>query len=293
MTPPAPWRDVRPLAELLAKIRDEGLADWSDPEAVAETLAARGVGIQEDSPVVAAYLAMEAALAKRILADWNAQREHPRDWPCGQTWDQLGQTSHETFWSAARKEAGLPTESAFKNDVILGGGAPASAAAGPPEQAGAAESGGPAIRATGAEQVGVSSPTEGKPPAASSHPAPCCAACPVREALDRIRRDIIEPPGRSLPRCRWCYVVSQAGYIEHMEWCPSAIAEDALAVPCPGAPEPSEAVAHWAGITVGCAAIPSEAGRETWDALTVAAARFILQFVRDAGAPGGGPQEAR
>lgn len=75
----------------------------------------------EEYPVIVrAYLAMETALAKRILADWNRDRVATREWPAGQEWDGLGQTSHETLWSAARKEAGLPPESAFKNKVILG-----------------------------------------------------------------------------------------------------------------------------------------------------------------------------
>jgi hypothetical protein len=112
--------------------------------------------------------------------------------------------------------------------------------------------------------------------------APGGAACPVREAarfpyMTAGYNDRGEPMGDE-------YVTIRKKYLDRLQ--------EALAQPC-GTPQPSEAVAHWAGITVGCAAIPSEPGRETWDALTVAAARFILQFVRDAGAPGGGPQEER
>lgn len=52
----------------------------------------------------------------------------------------------------------------------------------------------------------------------------------LEKALQRILADVIEPcQQRSPARCRWCYVVSQRGRIEHLEWCPSAIAEDALA----------------------------------------------------------------
>jgi len=75
--------------------------------------------------VVRAYLAIETALAKRILLDRrraNAFANTPNNWPRDQEWDDLGQTSHEALWSAARKEAGLPTESAFKNETILGVG---------------------------------------------------------------------------------------------------------------------------------------------------------------------------
>jgi len=93
-----------------------------------------GLGLHDpetaEYPVlVRAYLAVETALAKRILADRNRvnrERGEPRNWPAQQEWDELGQTSHETFWSAARKEAGLPTEGAFKNEVILGAGSAGS-----------------------------------------------------------------------------------------------------------------------------------------------------------------------
>jgi len=95
---------------------------------------APGLGLNDpetaEYPVlVRAYLAVETALAKRILADRNRanrERGEPRNWPAQQEWDELGQTSHETFWSAARKEAGLPTEGAFKNEVILGASSPSS-----------------------------------------------------------------------------------------------------------------------------------------------------------------------
>jgi hypothetical protein len=70
--------------------------------------------------LVRAYLAIETALAKRILGDQQREQraagERPRD-----DWEHLGQTSHEWLWSRAREEAGLPVEASFKNDVILRG----------------------------------------------------------------------------------------------------------------------------------------------------------------------------
>lgn len=67
-----------------------------------------------------AYLAMETALAKRILADRQAALTDPDEWPgASSTWDDLGQTSHELFWQYARNEAGLPADAPFKNDVLM------------------------------------------------------------------------------------------------------------------------------------------------------------------------------
>ena len=50
------------------------------------------------------------ALAKRNLSDSNNNRENVRDWPAGQTWNELGHTSQHAFIRAARKEAGIPHE---------------------------------------------------------------------------------------------------------------------------------------------------------------------------------------
>lgn len=48
------------------------------------------------------------ALAKRCLADANANREHERDWPAGQQWNELVGSSHAVFLRSAREEAGIP-----------------------------------------------------------------------------------------------------------------------------------------------------------------------------------------
>ena len=61
-----------------------------------------------------AYLAMETALAKRVLAD---------DMKSGQRspahgYETLGQTSRESLWQRAREEAGLPRDAKFKHDLL-------------------------------------------------------------------------------------------------------------------------------------------------------------------------------
>lgn len=49
------------------------------------------------------------ALAKRILAEANATPEvQAGDWPAGQKWHQLGNTSQHAFMHRAREEAGIP-----------------------------------------------------------------------------------------------------------------------------------------------------------------------------------------
>lgn len=48
------------------------------------------------------------ALAKRNLADANANRENDRSWPCGQGWLDLAGSSQSIFMRAARDEAGIP-----------------------------------------------------------------------------------------------------------------------------------------------------------------------------------------
>ena len=75
--------------------------------------------ISDWGALLGAYLALETALAKRILADLNAARTDPNDWPAGQSWGDLVQTSHEWLWQRAREEAGLPAEPSFKNDVLM------------------------------------------------------------------------------------------------------------------------------------------------------------------------------
>lgn len=50
------------------------------------------------------------ALAKRKLADANANREEENDWPAGQEWNELGGSSQHSFMSAARAEAGIPDD---------------------------------------------------------------------------------------------------------------------------------------------------------------------------------------
>lgn len=50
------------------------------------------------------------ALARRVLADWNAEREAPNDWPAGQEWGELAGSSQSIFRHLAYDEAGLPRE---------------------------------------------------------------------------------------------------------------------------------------------------------------------------------------
>jgi len=52
--------------------------------------------------------------AKRILAEDNAKLENPRDWPCGQAWEQLVSTSKSIFMHKAREEAGIPHDEFLK-----------------------------------------------------------------------------------------------------------------------------------------------------------------------------------
>lgn len=48
------------------------------------------------------------ALAKRILAEENATEEVKNgSWPCGQSWDELSQSSRNHFKRLAREEAGV------------------------------------------------------------------------------------------------------------------------------------------------------------------------------------------
>lgn len=48
------------------------------------------------------------ALAKRNLADANANREDERSWPAGQEWTDLAGSSQAIFMARARDEAGIP-----------------------------------------------------------------------------------------------------------------------------------------------------------------------------------------
>lgn len=50
------------------------------------------------------------ALAKRLLADANRDRESEDDWPAGQEWHEMVGTSHSVFLRGARKEAHIPEE---------------------------------------------------------------------------------------------------------------------------------------------------------------------------------------
>ena len=50
-------------------------------------------------------------LAKRHLADANATPEvQAGEWPAGQEWNELGNTSQHSFMRRAREEAGIPHE---------------------------------------------------------------------------------------------------------------------------------------------------------------------------------------
>lgn len=50
------------------------------------------------------------ASAKVCLAETNANRGDPQNWPAGQEWDGLGQSSKETFMTMARERAGISTQ---------------------------------------------------------------------------------------------------------------------------------------------------------------------------------------
>lgn len=54
-----------------------------------------------------AYAAI-VALAKRHLRDMNDTRQHEKDWPAGQQWEDLGGSSKAIFMRKARDEAGIP-----------------------------------------------------------------------------------------------------------------------------------------------------------------------------------------
>ncbi len=66
--------------------------------------------------LVRAAHALNVALAKRILAERNAENAAagtPNDWPAQQTWDELVHSSHCIFQQAARREAGIDASPAF------------------------------------------------------------------------------------------------------------------------------------------------------------------------------------
>lgn len=50
------------------------------------------------------------ALAKRHLAQMNAEREDPKNWPAGQEWYECNSSSHSIFLRAARAEADVPDD---------------------------------------------------------------------------------------------------------------------------------------------------------------------------------------
>jgi hypothetical protein len=90
-------------------IADAGWLDALDVGAALRSQAERGEQDRER---------LEDALAKRCLADMNAAREAPNDWPAGQEWDDLVGSSQSIFRRRAREEAGVdaarsshPTES--------------------------------------------------------------------------------------------------------------------------------------------------------------------------------------
>lgn len=72
---------------------------------------------QELAKLVLAYEAIQDAMAKRLLAEWNAEHRAngtPNEWPAQQTWEQLAPTSHAILWQAARREAGLDDQPSFR-----------------------------------------------------------------------------------------------------------------------------------------------------------------------------------
>jgi hypothetical protein len=48
------------------------------------------------------------ALARQKLAEANESRANDHDWPAGQTWSDLSNSSRSLFLKAAREEAGIP-----------------------------------------------------------------------------------------------------------------------------------------------------------------------------------------
>lgn len=48
------------------------------------------------------------ALAIQFLDKMNREREHPNDWPAGQTWEGLSGSSKDIFMQQAREAAGIP-----------------------------------------------------------------------------------------------------------------------------------------------------------------------------------------
>lgn len=59
------------------------------------------------------------ALAKRRLADANANLESPDDWSAGQEWHEMVGSSHAIFLRQAREEAGIPHDEFL--ELIRGG----------------------------------------------------------------------------------------------------------------------------------------------------------------------------
>jgi hypothetical protein len=49
----------------------------------------------------------QVALAKRELADMNANRKDKKDWPGGQKWNQIGGSSKAIFFRLARSRCGI------------------------------------------------------------------------------------------------------------------------------------------------------------------------------------------
>lgn len=63
-------------------------------------------------------------LAKRCLKDTNESRENENDWPAGQAWNGLGNTSKHSFMRMAREECGVPHEewkAAIKKAILEDG----------------------------------------------------------------------------------------------------------------------------------------------------------------------------
>jgi hypothetical protein len=59
---------------------------------------------------------LQDTLARRILAEWN-EREGPDNWPAGQEWHELVNTSHAIFRQLAREESGLNRTPSFREKI--------------------------------------------------------------------------------------------------------------------------------------------------------------------------------
>jgi hypothetical protein len=285
MTDDAPRRDVRQLAEIRRRLewlrarhlpgQTTGHADDASAEDVvwmaevalaalldAEALAARGVGLEHTVPCV--------SCGKPSCTIENCGEAGHGDscelsalhgWVCsGECWDRIAALTDSPP-----------------------GGAPASAAAGPQEQAGGSDSGRTVDAGTGMRGVSGTEAQSGPSQSPAASPAPGGAApLEVRQAVRRIADAVLVLPTGFTRNDAYRAVANAAG------------AElIALAQPC-GAPQPSEAAieaahAEYAHVLVD--QLDKTGGLGPSYGVIAFRAALYAAYAAQFGAPGGGPQD--